>query len=508
MIRYLLCILLSGCCYWKSEESLFALGSVASTKAMVIESDDYIWWGKYSGIFQLLGIFILSLLALYRREMSSNRMYHVKDEKGKNTVDEEDSLLDEIVMEQLLDPFLEGAGRVCSGGPFSAMMMALVQNISNNNKQKVEKEESSNDIQIHQKRRMDIILFKAALQWLQENGVVFPPSSPQQQVVVEEQMKICNNVICRNNNSLSPPMLLFMPLDIWTQVSSFLHPKDVVTISMVNRILNKIVLHNEVLWYMLWKRDFSVLITNWDVGQKVLERSLPWNCPLILETHLKSLLPSTIISATTTTTTTSTNRDSMMDFYFQFGQSWINHFLAGYTGGDNRKCFTGLHGHVFDITHFMHSHPGSLETLIVHAGGKDASQFFEDVGHSKAARRMANSQLLTIFNPRTVSSTNTTTTYTSLQINTNRTLNNEFSALPMMRKTRPIQSGTLHRIWKQYQKEQHLAQKLAQTTYDHSLILGHANVYFDSFRGKWYSWSLNLEMEPILHPMPLFPDSQ
>ena len=367
---------------------------------------------------------------------------------------------------------------------------------------------------------MDIILFKAALQWLQENGVVFPPSQQQQQqqTVEEEKTKNYNYATCRyytttnnNNNKTnpSPPMLLFMPLDIWTQISSFLHPKDVITVSMVNRILKNFILSNEVLWYTLWKRDYSVLLTNWDVGQKVLERSLPWNCPLILETHLQSLLPPStiIVGLTPTGTTTNSRRGSMMDFYFQFGQSWMNHFLAGYTGGDNRKCFTGLHGHVFDITNFMHSHPGSLETLIVHAGGKDASQFFEDVGHSKAARRMANSQLLAIFNPWTVSST-TTTTATSLQINTNRSLNHESSALPMARQARPIKSGTLHRIWKQYQKEQHLAHKTAQTTHHHTLILGHTNVYFDSLRGKWYSWYLNLEMEPIFHPKPLFPEAQ
>lgn len=47
----------------------------------------------------------------------------------------------------------------------------------------------------------------------------------------------------------------------------------------------------------------------------------------------------------------------------------------------------GLYGRLYDITDFMHQHPGSPETLMDNAGA-DATQFFEDVGHSAHAREL------------------------------------------------------------------------------------------------------------------------
>lgn len=45
---------------------------------------------------------------------------------------------------------------------------------------------------------------------------------------------------------------------------------------------------------------------------------------------------------------------------------------------------------MYDITDFMHQHPGSPETLMENAGA-DASEFFEDVGHSLDARGLMKS---------------------------------------------------------------------------------------------------------------------
>lgn len=50
----------------------------------------------------------------------------------------------------------------------------------------------------------------------------------------------------------------------------------------------------------------------------------------------------------------------------------------------------GVHGRLFDITEFMHRHPGSPETLMDNAGA-DASEMFEDIGHSLDARRLMKS---------------------------------------------------------------------------------------------------------------------
>jgi hypothetical protein len=52
-----------------------------------------------------------------------------------------------------------------------------------------------------------------------------------------------------------------------------------------------------------------------------------------------------------------------------------------------QRCLLGLQGAVYDVGRFVDVHPGSPETLLHHAGG-DTTDFFNDVGHSRAARRL------------------------------------------------------------------------------------------------------------------------
>lgn len=46
-----------------------------------------------------------------------------------------------------------------------------------------------------------------------------------------------------------------------------------------------------------------------------------------------------------------------------------------------------IHGRVYNITHFLSEHPGGEEVLLEQAGA-DATESFEDVGHSPDAREM------------------------------------------------------------------------------------------------------------------------
>ncbi|KAI9136715.1 cytochrome b5-like heme/steroid binding domain-containing protein [Paraphysoderma sedebokerense] len=46
-----------------------------------------------------------------------------------------------------------------------------------------------------------------------------------------------------------------------------------------------------------------------------------------------------------------------------------------------------VHGKVYDISKFLDEHPGGEEVLLEHAGG-DATEGFEDVGHSEDAREL------------------------------------------------------------------------------------------------------------------------
>jgi len=55
--------------------------------------------------------------------------------------------------------------------------------------------------------------------------------------------------------------------------------------------------------------------------------------------------------------------------------------------GENKSIWTIVHDKVYDITKFLDEHPGGEEILIENAG-VDASESFEDVGHSSDAREM------------------------------------------------------------------------------------------------------------------------
>ena len=50
-------------------------------------------------------------------------------------------------------------------------------------------------------------------------------------------------------------------------------------------------------------------------------------------------------------------------------------------------CWFVIGGKVYDVTKFLEEHPGGEEVLI-EVSGRDATQDFEDVGHSSAAKGM------------------------------------------------------------------------------------------------------------------------
>ncbi|XP_025282135.2 cytochrome b5 type B [Canis lupus baileyi] len=52
-----------------------------------------------------------------------------------------------------------------------------------------------------------------------------------------------------------------------------------------------------------------------------------------------------------------------------------------------KEIWLVIHGRVYDVTDFLKEHPGGEEVLLEQAGA-DASESFEDVGHSSDAREM------------------------------------------------------------------------------------------------------------------------
>jgi len=53
----------------------------------------------------------------------------------------------------------------------------------------------------------------------------------------------------------------------------------------------------------------------------------------------------------------------------------------------NQSTWVVIHNNIYDVTKFLNEHPGGEEVLLEQAG-KDASESFEDVGHSTDAREM------------------------------------------------------------------------------------------------------------------------
>jgi len=55
--------------------------------------------------------------------------------------------------------------------------------------------------------------------------------------------------------------------------------------------------------------------------------------------------------------------------------------------GPDKSVWVVVHDKVYDVTKFLDEHPGGEEILIEN-GGMDATENFEDVGHSSDAREM------------------------------------------------------------------------------------------------------------------------
>ncbi|KAL2932931.1 Cytochrome b5 [Bienertia sinuspersici] len=53
----------------------------------------------------------------------------------------------------------------------------------------------------------------------------------------------------------------------------------------------------------------------------------------------------------------------------------------------SKDCWLVINGKVYDVTKFLEDHPGGDDVLLS-ATGKDATDDFEDVGHSSTARAM------------------------------------------------------------------------------------------------------------------------
>ncbi|URE08974.1 Cytochrome b5 [Musa troglodytarum] len=59
-----------------------------------------------------------------------------------------------------------------------------------------------------------------------------------------------------------------------------------------------------------------------------------------------------------------------------------------------KDCWLSIHGKVYDVTTFLEDHPGGEDVILHVSASGDATQAFDDVGHSSTATSMMESYVI------------------------------------------------------------------------------------------------------------------
>ena len=161
---------------------------------------------------------------------------------------------------------------------------------------------------------------------------------------------------------------------------------------------------------------------------------------------------------------------------------------------------------------------GSPDTLMVHSG-RDATNFFDDMGHSRGARKLAMSMCVVV-NRSTQSENNECglfpTNHTQVDEDVHyplppRLANGEDNLLKIRRRKAPTRKGstivsnsggTLHQMRTRFIEEKEQVRNRNMKIYaDDPTILGHeVNTYFDPFIREWRIWYTDTDLRTIYLP--------
>jgi hypothetical protein len=421
--------------------------------------------------------------------MSCNHIYSEEDSKNSNrkanqsnpaSDEQEDVEWDEIQAEALL----EGAGLYCSGSSIISALSLWVHYFDENDfneepLSQVNPSSSSTPSVVFDRASTEDLLesagnycsggpiLAAALSVLARMSSGVQEDNPEEILARTIRANILKAITQSNDDS---HFLRMLPPDAHVNILSFLHPKDVVTFTCVSRSCQAVVDvldSSAALWKNLWLRDYGWLVYSWDAGRDALKRS-----------H---------------------GRDSVKfskDFYFRFSQAYMNYILAGQNTFD--RCLVGLHGNIYDLTRFLNDHPGSPDTVMVHAG-RDATSFFEDVRHSMIARRLAQSLCVVVDaaclenDSCGVLPTLKTVGVASLP----PAVDNQ--SIPFDQHKRFYKRpGTLLGLKNSFQTQlSQLQTKVDRRFANNSNVLSHVNVFYDPFDRQWKAWYTDSSFQTV-----------
>ena len=414
---------------------------------------------------QIVVLTCLSAMTIYRRELSSNRVFHQEEE----ATEEEGSAYSprRQVSEKTLhetDELLEGAGSYCSGAPLLAIVSVWLECF-----EQAEHEQEP------------ISPAKLLVDEISPSDLLDRVGNYYSGEPIIAAMALCFLSKAESPSACLPttrqhcdPFTKELPPDVHVYIASFLHPKDVVNLACVNKNYHESMEGESsmAIWKCLWYRDYAWIVMSWDVGRQALQRSAP------KQIHFDK------------------------DFYFQFGQAYMGYVLAGQN--TPYRCLVGIHSNIYDITPFLNIHPGSPDTLMVHSG-KDATAFFEDMSHSMGARRLARSLCVVVdaFSYQGGCGLHPTT-HSVLADSTDTMLPplvQSSDNLSLGRKQR-MGMGTLSRIRIQYVSDyEKLRRQVDRKFASDTSVLGQVNHYFDPFHKEWRIWYTDADLETVFQSL-------
>lgn len=487
---------------------------------------------------QIAGLLILCTITVFRREISCNGEYksHVDDDdQAPSVVRSTSSLSDDssmsaqfddffsnyaVLSEKEADKLLEQTGFLCCPGPYIAVLMAIYTHWVTS-KCMEEEDASTASLQVKFWRVVKFLLLRDSVydeehldEFLQRGkpeDVLFVPTDiagsmlakdtnnniGHEQYCVEapldqfmmgfvsncypnKQSCVCEDLNqCHETCESSLFLTCTIPSDVQIQILSYLVIKDVVSFGGVSCSTRSLVddgITSFLLWKELMLRDYYYILCEWELAQEAYRRSIS-----VLTKKRNALRTScsafeNLISIYRNSSSSAQSL-SMKEVYFMFSDCWVDYCIAGQNTME--RCLVGLHGDVYDISDFIEHHPGSPETLLMHAG-RDASKYFEELGHSLTAR----------------------TTAQSFLVASGGDWIKQSPRIPKVRSKRG-RVGTLLRIRKRFDNNYQQQQKLAVRWQSRNPsagggIVGDVNVFFDIFQNKWRFWFTGMvDLQPV-----------